>query len=366
MRKSEKKLCEECDKHPPVTYCRSCDQKLCSECDRRIHNKGKRASHIRKTLDETDHSITLGSRMRDQLVNTEVFSSDTLKISYTQNLDISSPNRKLGILKRIAAEYYMESALAGNLMHDLLIFKREAFERLQSEIGPLEKNEIDDLFNKLTDNDFLHVTARKFGDSKSLKYVSLCLKSISLEAIIWLILSIKNDCMKPSDKLILSRIKEYFLLKISVKDWNQAVDFFYHNPSCLRRYSEVFPRLIIKDTELLSKDTDKNGPNFIFELEGIDWNYEDYQDVDEDEPDWINFRNYINKFFEEEQALSNTKDSRQKMKKQKNTKNIQKWLSSVENNLSKTNNSILVNQSLKKLLIDQSISKAIPGGKNLS
>jgi hypothetical protein len=59
---------------------------------------------------------------------------------------------------------------------------------------------------------------RKFGDSRPIKYASLGVTSISLEIIIWIILSIKRDRMKPTDKLVLSRIKEYFMLKISLKD----------------------------------------------------------------------------------------------------------------------------------------------------
>ena len=67
--------------------------------------------------------------------------------------------------------------------------------------------------------------------------------------------------------------------------------------------------------------------------------------MDEEEKEWLNFMEFIDKFFEEEErpVPTSQKDSRIKQKKQKNNKNIQKWLSSVENNLSKTSNSILVN-----------------------
>ena len=142
-------------------------------------------------------------------------------------------------------------------MHDLQPFKTEIFERLQAEVGSVSKMELETLFVKMKTEQFLHCTVRKFGDSKALKYVSLCLKSISLEAIIWLVLSIRNDRMKPTDKLILSRIKEYFLLKLSVKDWNCAIEFFSKNQSALTRFSDVFRRVSISDQENTPKELEK-------------------------------------------------------------------------------------------------------------
>lgn len=362
---SHKVSCEECDSQLALLYCRLCDQKLCPVCDSKIHNKGKRALHERSSLQEENKSLSLDSDYRAKLERLEAYSSDGLRISYAQRMDLDSDRQLYSTLKRQTASFYVEMAQEGHLMHSLAPFKREIFERLQKESGPLSKTELEALFNQMKDDQFIHVTVRKFGDSKALKYVSLRLNSISIEALIWLILSIKNDRMKPTDKLILSRIKEYFLLKLSVKDWNSAIEFLAENQASLTRFSDSFPRIGIQDSELLSKDSNKPSQGFLFELEGHSWEFEDHKKVESSCPSWLNFQTFIDKFFEEDKVNVKNKEPRnrhKKSKKQKNSRNIQKWLSSVENNLSKTNNSLMVNQSLKKLLVDQSISKAIPGG----
>lgn len=56
---------------------------------------------------------------------------------------------------------------------------------------------------------------RKFGDSEPIFYVSLKLKLVSIEAIFWILFSICRDKMTPSEKLVFSRIKECFGLKIN-------------------------------------------------------------------------------------------------------------------------------------------------------
>eukprot|EP01019_Chilodonella_uncinata_P001220 GABU01001620.1.p1 GENE.GABU01001620.1~~GABU01001620.1.p1 ORF type:complete len:101 (+),score=32.08 GABU01001620.1:38-304(+) len=78
----------------------------------------------------------------------------------------------------------------------------------------------------------------------------------------------------------------------------------------------------------------------------------------------MNFKVFIDNFFVEEVGFG-ANDSRSKLKKQKNTKNIQKWLSSVENDLTKPSGALTASHSIQKILSEQSINRAIPGG-NLS
>ena len=57
-------ICEECEDGEATLFCKSCEQNLCQECDTRIHNKGKRAQHIRdkiQTVGEThvSHEIII-------------------------------------------------------------------------------------------------------------------------------------------------------------------------------------------------------------------------------------------------------------------------------------------------------------------
>ena len=40
-------ICDECDKAHATVSCRECEQNLCEGCDTKVHNKGKRISHLR-------------------------------------------------------------------------------------------------------------------------------------------------------------------------------------------------------------------------------------------------------------------------------------------------------------------------------
>ena len=49
--KGLKFLCQECEEEPgdsSTLFCEECEQHLCGSCDERIHNKGKRAKHVRE------------------------------------------------------------------------------------------------------------------------------------------------------------------------------------------------------------------------------------------------------------------------------------------------------------------------------
>jgi len=49
--------------------------------------------------------------------------------------------------------------------------------------------------------------------------ISLHLEYLSLQSLVWTIKSIKLDLMTPTEKLVLSRIKECFALKLTPKSW---------------------------------------------------------------------------------------------------------------------------------------------------
>lgn len=362
-------LCEECDRNMANLFCRQCDQRICEECDKKIHNKGKRALHQRVPLEIEKRSLSLGSDLRRKLANTEAYTSENLIITFTQMLKIGKDKTILEKMKKVTAAYYLMKANEGILMHDLHNFKTHIYELFQDEFGPKPKPQLENLFQKMKNDQFLHITVRKFGDTKALKYASLCFKGISVEAIIWLMKSIKNDKMKPTEKLVLSRIKEYFLLKISLRDWNSAVEFFEQNPQSLTRFSEYLQRLTVARVEKKENNEFQNKTTFAynFSIENEEWEWEDCIDINEQGQEWINFKKYIDKFFDEEAAIKKSmNDNRSSKRKKKNTKNIKKWLSSVENNLSKTSNSLMVNENLQKVLMDQAISKAIPGGNLLT
>jgi len=46
------------------------------------------------------------------------------------------------------------------------------------------------------------------------------LEEISIQSLIWVIISLLKDKMTPTEKIILCRIKECYTLKISKKEWS--------------------------------------------------------------------------------------------------------------------------------------------------
>ena len=82
-------LCEECDESLAAKYCASCEQKLCSECDIRIHNKGKRAQHLRGDLAPQKQEYLAAPKSRATLPQAEVYNQGDLRISVFQQLNFS-------------------------------------------------------------------------------------------------------------------------------------------------------------------------------------------------------------------------------------------------------------------------------------
>ena len=54
----------------------------------------------------------------------------------------------------------------------------------------------------------------------------MLLDTISIEAIVWVLKSLKEDKMTPNEKLVLSRIKESYAYKISQISWQGLLLYF--------------------------------------------------------------------------------------------------------------------------------------------
>jgi len=57
-----------------------------------------------------------------------------------------------------------------------------------------------------------------------MNYLSLSFDVLSLEALSWVIISLRKDEMAPKEKSINSRIKEAFAYKLSSQKWEKLVD----------------------------------------------------------------------------------------------------------------------------------------------
>jgi hypothetical protein len=71
-----------------------------------------------------------------------------------------------------------------------------------------------ELTTELTRASLMHITTRRFGDSDPIQFVSYVVESLSVEALVWVLRAIRRDEMTPTDKLLQSRMKECYGMKM--------------------------------------------------------------------------------------------------------------------------------------------------------
>lgn len=76
----------------------------------------------------------------------------------------------------------------------------------------------------IQDPDISRHFVRNIGE-KEIQYVAYIIDFLSVECLTWVIESIKEDKMTPNEKLIQSRLKESFDLKVSIKLWDSIVKY---------------------------------------------------------------------------------------------------------------------------------------------
>lgn len=196
-----------------------------------------------------------------------------------------------------------------------------------------------DALGKELQGSVFHQTIRTFGDYEPRKYFSLYLHSVSLEAIIWIILSIKADAMQPTETLVHSRFKECFAIKISMKEWKTFVESLIGSEKLQKKmnaFEAVMGRVVVSIEE-------KTG-TVLFTLADEEWEYEDLQDVLDDDKDYCSFLLFIENFFAEKPPKLPAP-----IVKGKTDQSIKKYLSSVKNShVNQSTNSCDAN--IKKIL----------------
>jgi len=132
---------------------------------------------------------------------------------------------------------------------------------------------------------------RTIGDV-DIEYCALEISYISVESLIWVIRSIKLDMMTPGEKLILSRIKECFYIKLHSKFWQSILNYIA-SPKYQLEYDKgvhgySLPKIVINRTaeeaQLL--------------LKGEEWVFEDQEKLDENSEQWKDFVKFLLDYFE--------------------------------------------------------------------
>ena len=136
----------------------------------------------------------------------------------------SLPNQELEIslLKKVSA-LLLEETLQGNC----LIPFNTLFSKLQNELKvELNKTFLENLLFK-SQLSIFKKTERNFGSLIPETLVSFQVSTLSLEIIICILKSAKNDSMEASEELVHSRLKEFFGLDLCMKDWKEFLRKLY-------------------------------------------------------------------------------------------------------------------------------------------
>ena len=168
------------------------------------------------------------------------------------------------------------------------------------------------------------------------------MENISLENILVVLRSIAQDKMEPNETLVHSRLKEYFGLKVSMKDWKKFILTVYEDSLFQQRLNKFKHIVGSLDASLC-----ENG-NLLLVPGDYSWEFADIREVDEAEPIYQAFLECMNHFF----AKPSGEDFRFL------NKDPSRWNFTRSSSYNTT-----AKQNLLKLMKLKGISKAIPGGK---
>ena len=326
--------CEECERASlsgEIRGCIECQQTLCSQCDKRIHNKGKRRFHVLLDCKDKLYRESFDKGLKVSYLSPETDPNYVKKRSHsgphnpvireTQKILLAETERGLPMVR-------MEEVVDG--------LKRKFPERTKKRLREVLETVCEQF-------QFFNFTKRKFGDSKQKTYLSLYLKQISLQAIIWILKSIKRDKMQPLHTLVHSRFKEYFGIKIGQKEWKVFVQKVYeesskdhrgrrvsrkgshvqtgplpsykkghHKPGYKKsKYNKCYLNQlnlfagILPELKLRKEDEDSMIWYFAKEAE---WVYEDLSQVDTLNSDYKAFLGFIEDFFKNDEGTSGNSD----------------------------------------------------------
>lgn len=113
----------------------------------------------------------------------------------------------------------------------------------------------------------------------------------------WIIRSIKLDCMTPGEKLILSRIKESFDIKLHSKFWQSIVNYLSSN-----RYQLEYDRGTF-GYSLPKIAVSRSSEEALLLLRGEEWVFEDQEKLDETYEPWKDFTKFILEYFEKSKTI---------------------------------------------------------------
>jgi len=112
-----------------------------------------------------------------------------------------------------------ELAEKGQIMHETREFVQYFSQKFR-----ISSDRTMEIINSASRLDIVHLTERQFGNIKSMSFISMKLSSLSLESLLWTLRSLRLDEMIPTERAIMSRMKEAFEFKPSPIQWDNLLD----------------------------------------------------------------------------------------------------------------------------------------------
>lgn len=272
MEFAKDRKCDECEKEVRlVLYCANCIEFLCESCDGKIHNKGTRVSHLRFVHVNDFYHEKCSTKFLITFFSVQVIRAEGETLQESMRAFIQEQllqEASVGILHvdveklvpLLAAEYKISTQ------------KALCWLEKQSEVGTW------------------NINVRSFETNAESRLVTMNLKHISVQAIIWIILSIKNDCMQPTETLVHSRFKECFNIKIGIKDWKVFVEEVASNQKLakkMNRYKDLLGEIEVQ--------TSVEG-SVLFTLKNESWPYEDLIKPSPSSLEYTDFLSFISEY----------------------------------------------------------------------
>jgi len=269
---------------------------------------------------------------------------DTVVLSEKENVNPNAQKPKVLSQQKVKEieSFVLKELTQTAKMGEPLILKEVLIGKIQKtfQIGDLE---VELLMSDFQSRGLIHSVIRKFLNYRPYHYFGLLLKGLDVASLIHVLKSIKNDRMTPTEKLILSRIKECYGLKIDQNQWKSILTSISSSQS-----ADPMHPLKLKQ---ISDPVTQMETHAIY-LTNEDWIEEDQGEVDYNSNEWILFERFLNEFFKDEQKEVVPVEISQRG-------GGSRWNSSVENILTKT----CFENDHDKSLSNSGDTKAIPGGR---
>ena len=231
------------------------------------------------------------------------------------------------------------------LQGELVLLQERLFELVDETITKKFNRKTSTVLDKANEAGIVHSTLRTFADGHTVIYVGLQLEVITVESLGWICRSIKNDAMAPTEKLILSRIKECFALKLTPEAWKIILDHLLEYPGFNKKSEESkgIPSFEISNIT----DPSTGADTYVIGIRGEEWDFDDLGTVDEGSLSWKAFLKFLDDFFRADED-EETEDEGNKIAQQRRE-------SRVSLNEFKYKNERNINQMAE--------GRAIPGGR---